>query len=72
MPDPTWVEVQAELDPQGFGRLIKIEKQYTSGTTNLFYCLGGTGLAGRARYCSTTKTDSAATQASAITTQMQA
>jgi len=68
----TVAEIQAELDPQGYGKLIKIEKKFTVGTTDTFYCIGGVGLAGRARWCPTTNTDNAATQAAAITSAMQA
>jgi len=65
-------EIQAELDPQGFGNQIKILKQSTVSTTDTFYCLGGQVRVGRARYIDTTNTDSAATQAAAITAGMVA
>lgn len=68
----TVIEIQAELDPQGYGNQIKILRQSTVGTTDTFYCLGGQVRVGRARYISTTNTDSAATQATAITDGMVA
>jgi len=64
--------IQAQLDPQGLGNQIKILKQYTVSTTDTFYCLGGQVRPGRARYIDTTNTDSAATQATAITNGMTA
>jgi hypothetical protein len=68
----TVAEIQAQLDPQGFGKKIKIEKQFSVSTTDTFFCIGGAGLAGRARWCPTTNTDSAALQAAAITSAMEA
>lgn len=68
----TVAEIQAELDPQGYGKLINIEKKFTVSTTDTFFCIGGIGLAGRARWCATTNTDTAAQQATAITAAMEA
>jgi hypothetical protein len=71
----TAIEVQAELDPDGTGKLITIIKAHTiptPGTTTLYYCIGGQGLAGRARWCEATTADSAANQAISITNAMEA
>jgi hypothetical protein len=68
----TVAQIQAQLDPQGIGKRINIIKKFTVTTTDTFYCIGGVGLAGRARWCPTTNTDSAATQAAAITSAMSA
>lgn len=71
----TVAAIQAELDPQGTGKKITIIKQFpksTSATVDLFYCIGGQGLAGRARWCETTNTETAAQQATAITSAMAA
>jgi hypothetical protein len=66
----TAAEVQDELDPQGTGKLIKIEKQFNTATKQWYFCLGGQGLAGRARWIECTTSDNAATQATAITNGM--
>ncbi len=69
----TVAEIQAQLDPQGTGKkIVIVKKNVRSATADQFYCTGGVGLAGRSRYCATTSTDSAATQAAAITTAMAA
>ena len=66
----TVAAIQTALDPQDFGKLVRIEKKFTVTTTDTFFCIGGQGLAGRARWCATTNTDSAATQATAILAAM--
>jgi hypothetical protein len=66
----TVIAIQAELDPQGYGNQIEILKQFTVGTTDTFYCLGGQVRPGRARWCEATNTDSAAQQATSITNAM--
>lgn len=68
----TALEVQAELDPQGTGKLIKIIKAFTLSTNTVYYCLGGQGLAGRARWCTATTANTAAQQATSITNAMSA
>ncbi len=68
----TPAEIQAQLDPQAYGNQIKILKQYTTGTTDQFYCLGGQVRAGLARWCNTTNTDTASQQATSITNAMTA
>lgn len=68
----TVAEIQAQLDPQGLNTKIRIIKKFTVSTTDTFYCLGGVVRPGRAKWCTTTNSDSAATQAAAITTQMTA
>lgn len=67
----TVVEVQEELDPGETVRLIRILKLFIQTTKSFYYCTGGVGLAGRAKWCETTTADSAATQAAAITTAME-
>lgn len=69
----TVAEIQAQLDPQGTAKRISILKQQAksaSATVDTFYCLGGVFYAGRARWINTTNTDSAAQQATSITTGM--
>lgn len=66
----TVAAIQAELDPQGLNTKILILKKFTVSTTDTFYCLGGTVAVGKAKWVETTNTDSAATQAAAITTGM--
>lgn len=68
----TVAEIQAQLDPQGFGNQIKILKQFTVSTTDTWYCTGGQVRPGRARWVTSTNSDSAATQATAITDGMTA
>ena len=68
----TVAEIQAVLDPQGIGTRTRIVKQNTITTTDYFYCTGGVDYEGKAKWCLTTNTDSAATQAAAIQTQMAA
>lgn len=66
----TVAAIQAQLDPNGYGNQIRIIKQLSSGTTDLFYCDGGQRAVGKARWCATTNTDTAAQQATAITNAM--
>lgn len=66
----TVAEIQAQLNTEGLLTGIVIEKQFTVGTTDTFFCRGGVTAPGQTKWCSTTNTDSAATQAAAITTQM--
>jgi hypothetical protein len=68
----TVVEIQTQLDAQGTNKKIVIEKKFTVGTTDTFFCTGGVVVPGRARWCATTNTDSAAAQATAITNAMVA
>lgn len=68
----TVIEIQAELDPQGYGNQIEIVKQFTVGTTDTWYCLGGQVRVGRSRWVTSTNTDSAAQQAASITSGMTA
>ncbi len=68
----TVAEIQAQLDSQGTGKKISILKKFTVATTDTFYCLGGVVAPGKAKWCPTTNTDSAATQATAITNAMTA
>lgn len=69
----TVAAIQAQLDAQGFGKQIVIQKQFTVTTTDTFYCDPGlVGVAGRNRWVSTTNTDTAAQQATAITSAMTA
>lgn len=67
----TVTEIQDQLDSQGTAKKIRIvRKQTVSGTVDNFYCTGGVTFPGRARWCSTTTSDTAAQQATAITTAM--
>ena len=66
----TVAQIQAVLDPQGTNTKIRIIKKFTVSTKDTFYCLGGVVSPGKAKWCQTTNTDSAATQAAAITTAM--
>jgi len=68
----TVAEIQAQLDPQGTNTKIRIIKKFTVGTADTFYCIGGVVVPGKAKWCATTNTDSAATQAAAITSAMTA
>lgn len=68
----TAVEIQAQLDAQGTNTKLRILKQWPkqTATTDLFYVIGGTVYPGRARWCTTTNTDTAAQQATSITSAM--
>lgn len=69
----TALEVQAVLDPQGTGKLITIIKGQPvmpANTSILYYCIGGQGRAGLARWVECTVADNAATQAAAIEAAM--
>lgn len=68
----TVAEIQAQLDAQGTNKKIVIEKKFTVGTTDTFFCTGGVVAPGRARWCNTSNVASAATQAASITTAMTA
>lgn len=72
MTTQTVAAVQHALDAQDLNTKIRILKKFTVGTTDTFYCIGGVVAPGRARWCAVTNTDSAATQASTITTAMTA
>jgi len=69
----TVAAIQAQLDTQGFGKKIVIIKQFSVATADFFYCDPGLdALAGRNRWCQTDNTQTAAQQATAITTAMRA
>lgn len=73
----TAAAVQAALDAASVGTLPSDVRIIQSafdpgGTKQEWYCLGGITLAGRARWVETTASDSAATQAAAIITALQA
>jgi len=68
----TVAEIQAQLDTQGTGKKIRIEKKFTVSTTDTFFCTGGVVAPGRARWCATNNAASAAVQAASITTAMTA
>jgi hypothetical protein len=68
----TVAEIQTQLNAQGLLTGIVIEKKFTVSTTDTFYCRGGVTVPGRNRWCPTTNTNSAATQAAAIVTAMTA
>ncbi len=66
----TAAEIQAQLDPTQ--RAAKIDEFVNAGTKQNIYVTGGIGYAGRSLWVETTASDSAATQAAAITTAMRA
>jgi hypothetical protein len=66
----TVAQIQAQLDPQGLNTKIVIVKQFTVSTTDTFYCTGGVVAPGKAKWVTTTNTDTAAQQATSITTGM--
>lgn len=66
----TVTQIQAALDPQGVGTKIRIIKQFSVSTTDTWYCTGGVVAIGKAKWVTSTNTDSAATQAASITTGM--
>lgn len=68
----TPAEIQAQLDPQGTNRKLLLQTKFTVGTTDTWYCLGGTVRPGRAKWVTSTNTDSAAQQATSITNAMTA
>lgn len=68
----TVAAIQAQLDPQGYGNQISILKQFTVGTTDTWYCLGGQVRPGLTRWVTSTNTDTAAQQATSITNGMTA
>jgi len=69
----TVAQIQAALDAQGLRNLINIIKQYEDGTTtSLWYVTGGLTAPGKAGWVTSTNTDSAATQATDITTATKA
>ena len=65
-------QIQAQLDPQGYGNRIKIMKQFTVSTTDTWYCDGGQVRPGLSRWVTSTNTDTAAQQATSITNGMTA
>lgn len=68
----TVAQIQAQLDPQGLANRTNIVKQFRVSTTDTFYCTGGVDYPGRARWVTTTNTDTAAQQATSIRTGMAA
>lgn len=66
----TVAEIQAQLDSAATGRVATITSMMKSATSTIdnFYVVAKVG-AGNSRWCATTNTDSAATQAAAILTQ---
>ena len=69
----TIAAIQAQLDTQGLGKKIVIIKQFTVGTTDTWYCDPGlVGVAGRNRWVTSDNTQTAAQQATSITSGMTA
>lgn len=68
----TVAEIQAQIDTAATGRVAVITSMMKSAISTIdnFYVQAKIG-AGRSRWCATTNTDSAATQAAAILTQMR-
>lgn len=67
----TPAEIQAELDTTGKAATI-LRSEHAGATLDNHYVEGGVGYAGRCLWVETTASDSAATQAAAITTAMRA
>lgn len=65
----TVAQIQAQLDAQGTAKKIRIVKQHSAGTTDTWYCTGGV-VTPKARWVTSTNTDTAAQQATSITTGM--
>ena len=68
----TVAEIQAQLDPQGVSTKIRILKQFRVTTTDTWYCTGGVVAVGKAKWVTSTNTDTAAQQATSITSGMTA
>jgi hypothetical protein len=68
----TAAECNAVLDAQGTGTKAKVVQSFALASTSLYYTLGGVDYPGRARWCTVTTADNAATQASAVQTAMAA
>lgn len=65
-------EVQVALGTDvGSPRLLRAEQTVTA-TVAMYYVTGGATVRGRARWCQTTNTDDAATQAASILTALRA
>lgn len=64
----TVAQIQAQLDSQGIGKKITIEKKFTVGTTDSWYVVANTVRQGKAGWVKSTNTDTAAQQATSITT----
>lgn len=67
----TPAEIQAQLDGTGLAAVIR-SSAHADATYDNHYVSGGIGYAGRAIWCQTTASDSAATQAASIATQLAA
>ena len=70
MATQTVYAIQTALEAQLKNKKIVIVKKFTVSTTDTFYCTGGTVAPAKARWVSTTNTDTAAQQATSITTGM--
>lgn len=66
----TVAEIQAELFPEGIPNRIRLIKQVRVGTTDTWYAVGGIIAVGKAKWVTSTNTDSAAAQAADIVTAM--
>ena len=71
-PAVTPAAVQAVLGTDPFSPQILRADQTVTSTVAQYYVRGGAVAAGRTRWCETTNTDNAATQAAAIVTALAA
>lgn len=67
-------DIQAALDPNGYGNQIRLIKQFrnAAGTTDLWYVVGNEAVVGAAGWVNSTVAQTTAQQATAITTATQA
>lgn len=72
MATQTVAAIQAALDPQGFDKKIVLIKRFRVGATDTWYATGGIVAPGKAKWVTSTNTDTAAQQATSITTGMTA
>lgn len=69
----TPAEIQAQLDSAGTGNVANIQSSvHADETYDNHYVVGINSYPGRSRWCTTTASDSAATQAASILTQLAA
>lgn len=68
----TAAECNAVLDPQGLGTRARVIRSFALASTSLYYTVGGVDYRGKARWCTVTTADNAATQAAAVQAAMAA
>ena len=69
---PAAMQAELGLNPAGPQVLRADETQGADATKQEWYVTGGTTVPGVARWCSTTASDNAATQAASVLTQLRA